>query len=406
MNRLLASFAAALLGLGAASSAAGAAPAQRPAGLPPAESLLFVVQAESGELQPLGGGRFALMLRGVPSRAVWFSDRPARDSGAVALRQLIGASWRGLGFATDPPNGVVALSGGRRRADTVALELTRPRYDARRATLSFRARLLRRLTPDLAHHAERLDRRLPRRFGRAALFVDDGSVSGIASCDTLAEIDLYPAAVSPSFSLPAAGEVIAIRQREALFSLIGPGFGGTVPNSFGVPEVTAPTGLAYRLCASGALFPVPREMGGSDPASYPTACTKGTVVLKAQQALPAGWTAADGSVQGGLAIAAPPGLRYDLCSGGRSWADGQPAAPACTLGQLKLFATPGLPSNWTPADGRRLQISDASMLFSLIGDAFGGDGETTFVLPAVTAPVAGTRYAICSDGIYPSPAAA
>ncbi|MDW5597180.1 phage tail protein [Conexibacter stalactiti] len=404
MRRALPFLLFALVAVVMTSATAAAAPAPRPAGLPPAEPLLFVVQAEGGALEPLGGGSYALTLRGVPSRAVWFSDRPARDTGAVPLRQLTGAYWRGLGFAADPPNAVVTLSGGRRGADTVALELTRPRYDARRATVRFRARLLRELTPGLAHHAARLDRRLPRRFGAASLFIDDGSVAGPASCDALAEVDLYPASIRPAFSLPAAGQIVAIRGREALFSLIGAGFGGTVPTSFGIPGVTAPAGLAYRLCATGALFPVPRDFAGGDPASYPTNCTKGTVVLKAQQAVPAGWTPADGSVPGGLAITAPPGLRYDLCSGGPAWAEGTQSSPQCTLGQVKLFVTAGLPSTWTPADGRTLRITDEMALFNLINTAFGGDGISTFALPAVTAPVAGTRYAVCTGGAYPSSA--
>lgn len=390
----------------AMTSSAAAATTLRPAALPPAEPLLFVVQAEGGALEPLGGGRYALTLRGVPSRAVWFADRPARDTGALPLRQLTGSYWRRLGFAADPPNAVVALSAGSSGADTVALELMRPRYDARRAIVRFRARLLNSLTPGLAHHAGRLDRRLPRRFGAAALFVDDGSSTGPASCDSLAELDLYPAAIRPSFSLPAAGQIAPIRGNEALFSLIGGGFGGTIPVDFGIPGVTAPTGLAYRLCARGALFPTPSDMIGPAAADFPTPCTKGTVVLKAQQRVPAGWTAADGSVAGGLAIAAPLGLRYDLCSGGMAWTAGGSSSPGCTLGQVKLFATEALPSNWTPADGRTLAIRDAMVLFSLITTTFGGDGISTFALPAVTAPGPGTRYAVCTSGAYPSPAAA
>jgi microcystin-dependent protein len=39
------------------------------------------------------------------------------------------------------------------------------------------------------------------------------------------------------------------------------------------------------------------------------------------------------------------------------------------------------PRGWAPCDGRLLAISQFSALFSLLGTAYGGDGQTTFALP-------------------------
>jgi microcystin-dependent protein len=50
-------------------------------------------------------------------------------------------------------------------------------------------------------------------------------------------------------------------------------------------------------------------------------------------------------------------------------------------GETKLFAYKFCPVGWLPADGRTLAIADNDTLFNLIGTTYGGDGETTFVLP-------------------------
>ena len=51
------------------------------------------------------------------------------------------------------------------------------------------------------------------------------------------------------------------------------------------------------------------------------------------------------------------------------------------LGQLKLFAGNFAPVGWVLCDGRLLAIAENDALYSLIGDAFGGDGATTFAVP-------------------------
>jgi microcystin-dependent protein len=56
-----------------------------------------------------------------------------------------------------------------------------------------------------------------------------------------------------------------------------------------------------------------------------------------------------------------------------------------------------------PADGRTLQITQNTALFSLLGTNFGGDGTTTFGLPDLR-PFApqGLQYSICVSGIFPA----
>ena len=51
------------------------------------------------------------------------------------------------------------------------------------------------------------------------------------------------------------------------------------------------------------------------------------------------------------------------------------------LGEVRLVSFRSIPQGWAPCDGQILQRSQNAALFALIGDAFGGDGQTTFALP-------------------------
>lgn len=51
------------------------------------------------------------------------------------------------------------------------------------------------------------------------------------------------------------------------------------------------------------------------------------------------------------------------------------------IGEIKLFAGDYTPRDWAPCDGRLLPIKEYDGLYSLLGDAYGGDGQTTFAVP-------------------------
>lgn len=59
-----------------------------------------------------------------------------------------------------------------------------------------------------------------------------------------------------------------------------------------------------------------------------------------------------------------------------------------------------------PCDGRILSIEDYWPLYSFLSTGFGGNGETTFALPdysKMSVPIAGAKYYICTQGMYPVP---
>lgn len=74
------------------------------------------------------------------------------------------------------------------------------------------------------------------------------------------------------------------------------------------------------------------------------------------------------------------------------------------LGQSILVGYTFCPRGTMPADGRLLQISPNTALFSLFGTTFGGDGRTTFALPNTdgNALQKGLKYCVVTEGVYPS----
>lgn len=73
------------------------------------------------------------------------------------------------------------------------------------------------------------------------------------------------------------------------------------------------------------------------------------------------------------------------------------------IGQIQLFPYNVDEGNWSACDGKLLPINDYTPLFLLLGNRFGGDGETTFALPDLRGkePDPYTQYYIALDGDSP-----
>ena len=78
------------------------------------------------------------------------------------------------------------------------------------------------------------------------------------------------------------------------------------------------------------------------------------------------------------------------------------------IATISFFAGSFVPRGWMSCDGRLLQISQYTALFSLLGTQYGGDGNTNFALPSLqhmteTMPALhGVQVIICVEGIYPA----
>src|ERR1700685_4566022 len=51
------------------------------------------------------------------------------------------------------------------------------------------------------------------------------------------------------------------------------------------------------------------------------------------------------------------------------------------LGEIRMFGFEFAPDGWALCNGQLLPISQNTALYNLIGNLYGGDGETTFALP-------------------------
>lgn len=167
--------ATALACLGAATLAVPAASAKA---VSPTADALFVATAGGGTLVPLAGqkGAYRLTLRAPASFVTAFADHPARSANRESLRRFV-AQWAARGFRADPPNAALVLDRAPAAHDTFIFALSQPRI-TRSGALRFRAqRIGSRPGGRLAAIAAGADRGAPARFGRSALFVDDGSTA-------------------------------------------------------------------------------------------------------------------------------------------------------------------------------------------------------------------------------------
>jgi hypothetical protein len=134
---------------------------------------LAVVNAGGGTLSK-SGEDYRLTLTQVAPRAIWFSDRPARDVGSYAIGELEDVFF----VDEEAPNAALEVFSGRAAGDVVVVEVSNPRYQAQARRLVLDARVLGRgeiLGTALEGHADRATDDLPARFGPAALFIDDAS---------------------------------------------------------------------------------------------------------------------------------------------------------------------------------------------------------------------------------------
>jgi microcystin-dependent protein len=404
--------------------AAPSASAATVSSIPSGASVLFALDAASGSFERVPGktNRYTLTLRGVARGTTWFSDRPRREAGRIVTRSLL-RSWRRLGFAAEPPNAAVVLDKGRRARDTVALELRLVGRSDRRRTARFKVRVLQGLGPGLSRLHGRLDRRLPKRFSHASLFIDDATST---SC-TIGQPRLFgfSRTADDQSYVQANGSLLDAREYPELFQLYGTQFGGDGKPFFRLPDLQPPlAGMSWQVCADGAS-PNFRRM---------PQCPTGELVLWSLGDTPVSavdqehWLPADGRtvatadyptfadlyVEGALPetfalpnVTAPPGFVYLVCAYGddtNAYDRGEdPVGEGWTnyLAQVDLFITAAAPPDRTRG-GLALWVRSNQALFQLLGTTYGGNAGSYFETPNVPSPVAGFSYFTATYGLFPS----
>jgi microcystin-dependent protein len=76
------------------------------------------------------------------------------------------------------------------------------------------------------------------------------------------------------------------------------------------------------------------------------------------------------------------------------------------IGEVIAIGTDFCPDGWAEMNGQLLPISENDALFQLIGTTYGGDGQSTFALPAAKPIISATGATllpcIALFGIFPS----
>jgi microcystin-dependent protein len=71
------------------------------------------------------------------------------------------------------------------------------------------------------------------------------------------------------------------------------------------------------------------------------------------------------------------------------------------VGEIRLFAGNFAPAGWMFCEGQLLAITEFDVLFNLIGTTYGGDGQSTFMLPDLRGRVPihnGTGFVLAQPG--------
>ncbi len=238
----------------------------------------------------------------------------------------------------------------------------------------------------------------------------------------LGQIAIFGFNFAPAGWAFCQGQVLAIEQNTALFSVLGNTYGGdghvtfALPNLQGVPvgagassggsnrqigetggemvvtlsssqipshrhPFNAVTSQATSVApAGGQLAKAWKQAAHTDNVAYfySTDAANAHVALAPGAILPSGQNRPHNNLQ--------PFLTLNFCIATSGEAPPQPGAPPAAardpyVGELAICAFGNTPAGWLPCDGRILPVIQNQQLFSLLGISYGGDGIQHFALP-------------------------
>lgn len=180
--------------------------------------MLFSVSAERMRFENPQGMDVTLVLEGVDLSTIWFTDRPARESGAISTGRLA-AEWdEGGTFAADPPNAALVLHDpvavDRDLTETLVAEIETVDYDEAAGTLRAEITVLTEeeaggQVGNLASHGAHHDYAWPRQAGAVSLFIDSVSMNAVATSTPPVPGSASPGTSSrPTYSSKPGGIVL------------------------------------------------------------------------------------------------------------------------------------------------------------------------------------------------------
>jgi microcystin-dependent protein len=166
-------------------------------------------------------------------------------------------------------------------------------------------------------------------------------------------------------SFTAEGQVLAINQNTAVFSLLGTTYGGNGTTNYALPDLDGRTMIGVGQGPGLGAVQLGVPVGSSQ-------------VTLATEQLPfnvGGSSQPFDNYQDSLPI------HYLIRTEGVFPSEGGGTGGNDFMGEIVPFAGTFVPGGFMEAAGQTLQIADYETLFQLIGTTYGGDGDTTFQLP-------------------------
>ncbi len=222
----------------------------------------------------------------------------------------------------------------------------------------------------------------------------------------LAELMITPYNFAPVGWALCNGQLLAIAQNTALFSLIGTYFGGDGRTNFALPNLQASVPIGTGQGPGLPLFDTGSYGGSTAVTLLQTEMPSHNHTLQANASdgtsnSPAGLVYASNaehdhvfSPAGELSLGAntlsaaggnqphnnmSPYQVFNVCIATTGIFDG---AQNPYVGEIKMFCgNPSLLTGWAVCNGALLSISSYEVLYNLLGTTFGGNGITTFALP-------------------------
>lgn len=219
------------------------------------------------------------------------------------------------------------------------------------------------------------------------------------------EIRMFGGTFAPYGWFFCHGQILPISQYESLFSLLGTTYGGDGSSTFALPNlqsrVPIHAGNETTLGEQGGVeevaltvnqIPAHSHAFGVSSKYGSTNTPEGTVLARStlnQFTETAGATQTTGileSAGGNIPhsnIQPYLAIHYMICWEGNypNTEGNMPEYEEPFLAELRWVAFNFAPVGWVLCNGQTLSISQNSALFSLIGTFYGGNGQTTFVLP-------------------------
>lgn len=231
----------------------------------------------------------------------------------------------------------------------------------------------------------------------------------MATNSLIGEVSIFAGEYVPSGWEYCRGQIVAKSASPALYNVLGDKFGAT-PTTFHLPDLTGSIALnqgtqfpfaakggeaAHQLTVAELPAHTHQAFGlttladtGSPANAFWAAAGDGHYAPTADTKMADSAIGKNGDNQTHPNMPPYMALNFGICTTSSGPRVG-------SLGEIILFAGTSLPpdvaDNWMPCDGRLVAIAGNTALYSLIGNAFGGDGKLNFALPDLR-----DRVPVCS----------